>query len=174
MDIRPSLKLALIALAVVASGHGFAAVATASASCVVIDPIAVSKSADLSFGKFAAGAGGTLTVGTSGLRASGGVLPTADGGASTAAILVVSGGKGATFSVRHGGSTALSRTAGPDTMTLTTFSDLGGANESTGTATSGTLGAGTQSIYIGGTLNVAPNQAVGNYAGEVSVTVDYN
>lgn len=174
MDIRPGLKLALLALTVVASGHGVAAVATASASCMVIEPIAVSKSADLSFGKFAAGAGGTVTISTSGVRTASGVRPSADGGASTAAIFVVTGGQGATFSIRHGASAALSRTAGTEIMTLTTFSDLTGANATAGTATGGMLSAGTQSIYIGGTLNVAPNQAVGSYAGEVSVTVDYN
>lgn len=174
MDIRPGFKLALIALVVLATGRAGAAVATASANCVVIEPIALSKSADLSFGKFAAGAGGSVTISTSGERTSSGVLPSADGVALTPAIFVVSGAKGATFSVRHDGSAILSRAAGSETMTLTTFSDLGAANATSGSVTSGMLNAGAQAIYIGGTLNVAPNQAVGNYAGEVSVTVDYN
>lgn len=174
MHIRPGLKLALIAVAIVASAHGVAAVATASASCEVIEPIAVSKSTDLSFGKFAAGSGGSVTISTSGVRTSSGVLPSTDGGAATAAVFVVGGGKGATFSVRHGGTTVLSRAAGSETMTLTTFSDLGAANATAGHVTSAMLSEGVQPIYIGGTLNVAPNQAVGTYAGEVSVTVDYN
>lgn len=108
------------------------------------------------------------------MRTSSGVLPSADGGAVTAAKFVVSGSQGATYSVRHGGSAALSRAGGAGTMALTTFSELSAANATGGTVTSGTLNAGTQSIYIGGTLNVAPDQPVGNYAGEVSVTVEYN
>ncbi|HEU4371879.1 MAG TPA: hypothetical protein VFS02_00215 [Telluria sp.] len=57
MHTWPGLKLALIALAVVASGRGGAAAALASASCVVIEPVSVTKSADLASGKVAAGAG---------------------------------------------------------------------------------------------------------------------
>ena len=169
----PRLQLALIALAIAASGQSFAAVGTASATCMVIEPVAVAKSADLSFGKFAAGAGGTVTISTSGVRTANGVLPSADG-ALTAARFVVTGSNGATYSIRHGGSAVLSRIAGSGTMALTTFSDLSAANATSGAVTSGTLSAGTQSIYIGGTLHVAPNQAVGSYAGEVSVIVEYN
>ncbi|WLI88246.1 DUF4402 domain-containing protein [Massilia sp. R2A-15] len=179
MDARPAanlacFKIALIALALIASDRTLAAVGTASASCTVLEPIAVTKSADLSFGRFAAGPGGTVTVSTSGVRTASGIVPSADAGAPSAAIFLVTGSHGATFSIRHAASAALSRTAGSESMTLTTFSDLTAANATSGTVAGGTLSAGTQSIHIGGTLNVAPNQPVGNYAGEVSVTVEYN
>ncbi|WP_373861577.1 DUF4402 domain-containing protein [Burkholderia multivorans] len=47
------------------------------------------------------------------------------------------------------------------------------------TAGAGTLGgtagtAGTQTVYVGGTLNVAGNQAPGAYSGTFNVTVAYN
>jgi spore coat protein U-like protein len=162
----PALELAIAMLAIVAataSGHGMAAAATAGASCIVVEPVTVTKSADLSFGTFAAGAGGSVTVSTGGVRTVSGVIASADDGAMTAATFIVSGKQGASFSVRHGGTSALSRVAGSGTMALTTFSDLGAANA-----------AGTQAIRVGGTVNVAPNQAAGKYAGDVSVTVEYN
>jgi hypothetical protein len=63
MDIRPGLKLALFALAVVASVDGVAATATASATCEVVEPVSVTKSAALASGKVAAGAGApALTI----------------------------------------------------------------------------------------------------------------
>ena len=57
MHIRPGLRFALIALAVVASGRSVAAAATASASCVVIEPVSVTKSADLASSRLAASTG---------------------------------------------------------------------------------------------------------------------
>lgn len=89
-------------------------------------------------------------------------------------MIIVTGATGATYSIAYGGTAALSPTAGPEAMALTKFSDVSAGNATAGTASSGTPTAGTQSIYVGGTLNVAPNQAVGTYAGEVTVTVEYN
>lgn len=174
---RTTRKLALAVCAIAASaigGTAFAAVGTASASATVVAPIVISKTADLSFGTFAIGAGGNVTISTSGVRTSSGVVPSADGGAMTAATFVVSGDKGAAYSITHGGTTSLTRRLGSETMQMTKFSDFTGANATTGTATSGTLNGGTQSIYVGGTLNVSPNQAPGDYTGLVSVTVEYN
>jgi hypothetical protein len=155
-------------------GHAVAAVGTATASATVVAPIVVSKTADLSFGRFAIGAGGTITISTSGVRTASGVVPSADASAMTAAKFVVTGSKDATYSITHGGSTSLSRTSGSETMLLTKFSDLTAANATAGTVTSGTLTTGTQSIYVGGTLTVAANQAVGDYTGLVSIAVEYN
>jgi hypothetical protein len=174
---RPSLKLALTVFAVCAgtlSDHGVAAVGSASASGTVIAPIGVTKTADLSFGTFATGTGGSITISTSGVRTVSGVVPSSDGSAMSAATFVISGDKGATFSISHGGTSALARTSGSETMVLTKFSDLTAGNTTTGTVASGTLTTGTQSIHIGGTLNVAANQAPGAYTGQLTVTVEYN
>lgn len=174
---RTSLRLALAAFAGCASilgGHALAAVGNASAGATVMAPIVVTKAADLSFGKFAIGAGGTITISTSGVRTASGVVPSADGGTMTAAQFVVTGSKDATYSITHGGTTSLSRTSGSETMVLTKFSDLTAANATAGSATSGTLSTGTQTIYVGGTLTVAANQAPGDYTGQVSVAVEYN
>jgi hypothetical protein len=173
---RIKRRLAAVACAVVALVHsGRACAETASTSATVLaSPVVVTKTADLSFGKFAAGAAGSITISTSGVRTvSGGVL--ADGGgAMTAATFVVSGASGAAYSITHGGTAALSRTAGSETMSMTKFSDITGANATAGTATGGTLNAGAQSIHVGGTLAVGANQAGGAYTGTISITVEYN
>jgi hypothetical protein len=174
---RTSLWPALAAFAFgasILSGHAGAAVGNATASATVMAPIVVTKAADLSFGRFAIGAGGTITISTSGVRSASGVVPSADGGAMTAAKFVVTGSKDASYSITHGGTTSLSRTSGPETMVLTKFSDLTAANATAGAANSGTLATGSQSIYVGGTLTVAANQAPGDYTGQVSVAVEYN
>ena len=176
---RTKRQLAAVACAVAAltcSGQAFAEKATAIASATVLaTPAVLTKTADLSFGKFATGAAGSITISTSGVRTvSGGVLPSADGGTMTAATFVVSGDRGAAYSITHGGTSALSRTAGSETMLMTKFSDVSAANATTGTAAGGTLNAGAQSIYVGGTLAVGANQAGGAYTGTISVTVEYN
>jgi hypothetical protein len=175
--LRFTQSIRTLALAGLALGLGaqcFAAVATATASGTVMAPIVVTKSADLSFGKFSAGAGGSITISTSGVRSASGVVPSTADTTMTAAKFVVTGDKDATYSITHGGTTSLTRASGSETMLLTKFSDLTAANATAGTVASGKLTAGTQSIYVGGTLNVAPDQAPGDYTGLVSVTVEYN
>lgn len=171
---RMTFQLGLAAFAAAVGGSACAAVGAASASGTVIAPIVVTKTADLSFGKFGSGAGGTITISTSGVRTLNGVVAAADGGAMTAAKFVVTGEKDATYTITHGGTSTLTRAAGSETMVLTKFSDLTAANSTGGSVASGRLTAGTQSIYVGGMLTVAPNQAPGDYAGLVTVTVEYN
>jgi hypothetical protein len=171
--LRPALA-ALSFAAFIQGGHASAATGTATASATVMEPIAVNKAADLSFGRFGIGAGGTITISTSGVRTTSGVVPSPDAGAMTAAKFVVTGTSDATYSITYGGTDSLSRASGSETMMLTKFSDLTAANSTAGNATIGTLTVGTQSIYVGGTLAVAANQAPGNYTGLVSVNVEYN
>lgn len=168
------LKLALAAFVAGTGGHGLAATNSATASATVMAPIVVTKSADLSFGKFTAGAGGSITISTSGVRTASGVVPSTADTSMAAAKFDVTGDKDATYSISHGGTTTLSRTSGPETMQLTKFSDLTAANATAGSAASGKLTAGGQSIFVGGTLSVAASQAPGDYTGSVSVTVEYN
>ena len=167
---------ALAAFGAGASAPSLAAQASANASATVVAPIAVAAVVDLVFGSFAPGAGGSVTVSTSGVRtASGPVLLTAT--PSSAARFNITGQAGATYSIVHTGTVVLTNTigAGGETMALTKFSDLTGANATSGTATSGTLsGLGAQSLFVGGTLAVGPTQVAGLYTGTVVATVEYN
>lgn len=173
---RTFLKLALIvastAAGVGSSSFANAAAATATATGTVVSPIAITVATNLAFGSFAPGAGGTVTVDTGGARAAAGPI-LMGAGASSAAKFDITGQAGLTYSIAHSGSTSLSN--GTDTMTLTKFSDLAGVNGNSGNVTAGTLnGLGAQSLYVGGTLTVAANQAAGVYTGNVIATVEYN
>lgn len=143
----------------------------------MIAPITVSKSADLSFGKFAPGVGGSVTISNSGVRSSSGIIPSTIGSTLTAARFTVSGDPAATYSISQTVSPALTNTTGvgAETMALATSSDLIGANVTSGNVSTGLLsGGGTQTIFVGGTLTVGANQVPGVYAGTVDVTVEYN
>jgi len=170
---RITLVAALAAVGLALPGTSMAASATATSSSTVVAPITITKSADLAFGKFAAGTAtaGTVTVSTSGARTvDGGVV--AMSSTTSAARFDVGGEAGATYSITLSGPTELS--SGSDTMAFSPVSDLTGANTISGTVTSGTLTAGTQSIYVGGVLTVSANQAAGTYSGSVTASVDYN
>lgn len=178
-----TLKLALAAFAcgaAVISGPSGAVPtnsASAAATGTVIAPITVSKSADLSFGKFAPGAGGTVTISNSGVRSFSGIVLSTIGSSPTAAQFTVTGDPDATYTIAHSGSTVLTNTtgAGAETMALAKSSALTGADVTSGNVSAGTLSAGgTQTIFVGGTLTVAANQVPGVYTGTVDVTVEYN
>ena len=177
--IKPALstmKLALMAAMAVAgagvASSSQAAQATATASGTVVAPIAIVAATNLAFGTFAPGAGGNVTVSTSGVRSSTGPV-LLGAGASSAARFNITGQAGLTYSITHAGSTQLSN--GSSFMTLTKFSDLTGVNGSSGNVSSGMLdGAGTQSLFVGGTLAVGANQLAGLYSGSIVATVEYN
>ncbi len=175
---RVTFQLACTAMAAAAflSAPAHAAQATASASGTVVAPIAITVNTNLVFGSFAAGPGGTVTISTSGARAATG--PTLMTGASpTAARFDITGQASSTYSITHSGTAVLTNTTGlgNETMGLAKFSDLTGANATSGSATAGTLdGAGAQSLYVGGTLTVGAAQVPGVYVGTVIATVEYN
>lgn len=175
-QVATTFKLALIAATTAAGAGAFssaaAAEATATASATVVAPIAIAVGSQLSFGSFAAGPGGTVTVNTGGVRsAAGPILSSA--ATPSAARFDITGQAGLTYAITHAGSTDLSN--GGATMALAKTSDLAGAGGSTGNVASGMLSAaGTQSLFVGGKLTVAAAQQAGVYSGTVIATVEYN
>lgn len=165
-----------VSLGVLGASNSFAVDATTQSSATVIVPIAITKSADLVFGKFAPGAGGSVTIATNGNRTASGTILSSVGPTPTAAKFDVTGDNSATYSITWSGATSLTHaTEATQTMTLARISDLAGTGTTTGEVTSGTLSStGAQSIYMGGQLTVGASQAAGTYNGDVTVTVEYN
>lgn len=158
-------------------GSAYAAEATSVATSTVLAPIGITAPVVLSFGKFAPGAGGSVTISNSGARTGSGVILSSTSSTQSAARFDVTGEGSSTYAITHSGVTELS---GPtvatvvQTMALAKTSDLTGANVTSGNVSSGTLSSGAQSIYVGGTLTVGASQAAGTYTGAVTVTVEYN
>lgn len=180
---RSAIKLALAsAFALGASAMGvnsYAATANGTATATVITPIAVSTTNSLVFGSFAHGAGGTVTVNTNGTRATTGPILSTAGATPTAAIFHVTGDGTSTYSIATTGTAAAIASTGTpaDTMAFAHCTALTAAATCVpgSNVTSGTLTAGAQDIYMGGTLTVGAAQvAHADYTGAIAVVVEYN
>jgi hypothetical protein len=168
---RAAGLVAIGALALGGSLYGsgaYAASATANATATVVTPIAISNTADLGFGKFSAGTGGTVVISTAGSRSATGAVVLLTGTAGSAATFDVTGDGSATYAITLPGSDAtLTRASGTETMSVGTFI-------SNPSATGTLSGGGAQTINVGGTLTVGSAQVVGSYTGTFSVSVEYN
>lgn len=150
------------------------ATANANINATVVAPIAITKTADLNFGSFAADdiSTGTVIVSTSGGRTFSGGTSAVSAGAGTvsAASFNVTGEGTSTFSITLPGTVTLTRTGAgaSETMSVGTF-----VSNPSGT---GTLTAGAATVAVGATLSVAAGQVVGTYANAsgLPVTVAYN
>lgn len=166
----PFRALAATALAAIASlalpGAALAATGTITAS--LVPAVSIAKTQDMNFASTMAGA----TIGTVILPANAAPTRSFTGGAAigspigtAAARFDVNGGANATYAITLPGSSTVNFAA--FVMTLNTFTSL---PVSTGTLSAG----GSQTIYVGGTLNVGVNQTQGAYTGTFNVTVAYN
>lgn len=172
---RRAALVSVVALGAFGASNSFAADGTTSSTATVIEPIAVTKTVDLVFGKFAPGGGGAVTVATDGTRTTTGPILSNSGATPTAAKFDVSGDNDSTYSIAWSGAIELSDSVSTETMALERISDLTAGGATTGEASTGTLdGTGAQSVYLGGTLTVGAAQAAGTYTGDVTVTVEYN
>ena len=183
---RPTRQQALLALSamLLLGATGIRTVqaadnATASATAVVLQPIAVSKFADLAFGNVVAG-NGIVTLATNGARTRSGTTALPTGVAGAAARFDVTGSGNNTFAIDYTGSDTTLSDGGGNTMAvdwiteaLTTTTATGKTDETTD-ATTGTLSSGAAYIFVGGKLTVGAAQAAANYTGIVKVTVAYN
>jgi hypothetical protein len=144
--------------------------ASATATAVIVTPIAITKTVDMSFGNVAVSPtnAGTVILAPAGTRTlTGGVTLPFDNGTVTAATFKVDGQGNYTYAITLPTS-ALTITSGLNTMTVTAFE-----SDPSGT---GALSAGTQNVNVGATLNVAAGQPAGTYlsATPFDVTVNYN
>lgn len=157
--------IAVSAIATSASAQGTVTSPSASVGITVIQPITITKTADLQFGRVIRGAGSISVAAdntvTTDLQTPG--TP----GARTAA----------SFTVKAEGGQALAWTI-PTTVTLT---GPGSGNTLTvntiaGTPVTTAQSLGTEQTYtraVGGTVAIAANQASGEYTGTLAITVAY-
>ena len=151
--------------------QNFTAAANASALMVAALNVTKVSGADMNFGTiYTPSAASTLV-----LTAAASATLTPSSGLQ---IVSTTGGTAAHFTVTSGaGSPHVSWTAGPLTLTSgsnsMTLNTLTCSNGAQGAAI--TLASGSADVYIGGTLNIAANQATGTYTntGGVVVTVAY-
>lgn len=155
--------------AATASAQQNAATTSANASANIVTAISISKTADLDFGDIVTGGTtGTvvLTAGASPSRTSTGGTTLANSVTVGDAVFTVSGQAASTYAITLP-SSPVTLTSGGNTMTVDTFT-------SSPTPTGTLSGGGTETLYVGATLNVGANQASGTYTGNFSVTVTYN
>jgi len=134
---------------------------TANASATVVQAISVVETTPLEFGLFTS-SGATGTINQAG-AVTGGVTAVT-GVTRTAAVFTVSGGGNASYSFALPNTATLS--SGGNSMTATLSFASGNATR--------TLGSGSDSVTVNGSLAVAASQAVGAYNGIYTVTVAYN
>lgn len=153
--------------------------ATATATGVVLQPIAVTKAADLVFGNLVAG-NGIVTLATDGTRTKSGAAALPTGVAGVAARFDVTGSGNNTFSIDYTGSDTVLTDASANTMAVDWITEAlaaataTGKTDETSDAATGTLSSGAAYIFVGGKLTVGAAQAAGTYTGVVKVTVAYN
>jgi spore coat protein U-like protein len=123
----------------------------------------------LSFGSILASAGGgTVTVDpATGLATSAGVTLLGTGSSAAAFSIYTGSAKCSAQSMTITVASPAVLSSGANTMTITGFT--------TSPATGSNLGVNGAAVplTVGGTLNVGPNQAAGNYSGTFTVTVTF-
>lgn len=161
------MKLAL-AGAIVATGMvsnaAYAATEQADATVQVLAAVQLSAVTDLNFGVVAASAAG----GTVSLAAASGATPSATG------VIAISGGAPASFQVTQatngelidltvGNAAALTGPGAPIALSGLALSNASITFNS----------ASLQTVYVGGTISLNPNQVAGTYTGTFDVTAEY-
>ena len=163
--MKKSLLFSVIMIAFTAGA--FAQSATATATAVIVSPITIARTADMSFGNIIADAdGGTVVLVPAGTRTLNGLTSPSIVGTVTAASFTVTGLIDATYAITLPPNHTIN--SGANSMVVNTFT-------STPSGT-GTLTGGTETLNVGATLNVGLNQASGTYtnAAGFTVTVNYN
>ena len=151
----------------VSFGVGPLVTGTSAASATIMATLTIANSIPLNFGVISAGTlASTVSIGGLDVRnvATGDAALLSFGAPAKTGVFAITGTPNAAFSITvPAGPVALTGT----TMTITGFtSDLG---------TTSTLSAtGTQTLKVGGILNVGINQAAGTFSGNYDVTVNYN
>ena len=146
------------------SQSAYAADVSGDASARIIQPLSITKDADMNFGEILpSDAAGSVTLSTAG-------SVTASGGAT---IFDGSNAQAASFDVRGEGNEAYSLTL-PTTITLTDDLDNTMTVSNFQSSATEVLNLnGREQFDVGASLSVGANQSAGLYAGSFTVSVDY-
>lgn len=165
-----TLRNVLVAAAALSAGATVAsaqtsATATAPADAKIIQPIAMANGSALSFGTITKPSGASVVRVTAGGSRS---VQSGDaalaGGSPTAAAFTITGEPSQTVNISTAATFNLTRVSGSETVTVTPILS----------ATTGSLnGSGSLPFTVGGDLALASSTVTGNYAGTLSVTVNY-
>jgi len=126
----------------------------------------VTTTANLSFGRFAAAGGGSISIGANGTRTGSGAVILLASSVGAARFTISGNGDDnriAILTLPPNGSVRMS--SGPNRMAVNDFISSDGG--------SGLLAAATDTVTVGATLQVEPNQRPGNYSGTFHVTLEY-
>lgn len=161
------MKLAL-AGAVIATGMvsnaAYAATEQADATVQVLAAVQLSAVSDLDFGVVAASAaGGTVSLGASAAAVPVGTGVIAISGGAAASFQVTQATNGEVIDLSVGNPTPLT---GPGANIA-----LSGLTLSNSSITFNS--AALQTVYVGGTISLNPNQVAGTYTGSFDVTAEY-
>lgn len=157
LPARLGMLAVLLILAVLALSPGDA----------LAQQVALTNTRGLDFGRFVAGSGGTVVLTPAGLRSRTGAVvllnsPSVGQASFTASR---SGGNKTIVTVTLPANGSVRLTSGLNSMAVNSFAR---------TPSTATLSLQTaQTIAVGATLTVAPNQAPGNYSGSFNLTVNY-
>ncbi|MEM8616153.1 MAG: DUF4402 domain-containing protein [Pseudomonadota bacterium] len=152
------------AIAAILPAQSLAAEVSSDAGAKIIAPLQIANSTALYFGTVAPSltAADDVVVSAAGGKTCGSEL-TCLTNDHTAAAFMVTGEADKTYTISLPSSVTIANGAG-GTMSIDQF---------TGSKAGGTLVSGTDTFTVGGTLNVAANQATGEYTGTFVVSVDY-
>ncbi|MCK9410877.1 MAG: DUF4402 domain-containing protein [Prolixibacteraceae bacterium] len=160
----------LLIVAFVLSGIsvcGFAQSNTAeiTASVTVIQPIAISRAADLNFGRITIGGAGTVVVSSGGTRTQTGSITLLTGGSEAPGLFNITGRATSTYAVTIPNSVTLKKSGAPtEVITADTFTNNAIA-----------LTGSSDQLKVGATIHLVGNETVGAYSSDLfAVTVAYN
>lgn len=164
------LFLFLVIIAGISTASFAQVSATATATAVIVGPIGITNAANMNFGNVAVSTvAGTVVLTPASTRSvTGGCTLPVITGTVAAASFNVTGAANYTYAITLPAA-ATTITSGANTMTVDTWT-------STPSGTGTLSGAGTQTLNVGATLNVAGSQAAGTYVSGTpfTVTVNYN
>jgi len=143
------------------------ATATFTASVTIIQPIGIINTANMNFANVDAKSGGTVILDPDNTRSSQGGVELTDGNTVSAATFEVTGQAGYTYSITLPNSDHVLTNGTEDIIIKDFTSSL--KNE-------GSLADGSQTLRVGASLDINPNQTPGNYTspGGFNITVNYN